>query len=310
MLDHAATGPKPKLLRRNGRPIDGRPWRITGQLRDGWNISGIASGEQGRGVIVTDEGSRVQSFRLARDTCTLELEKPDVRLLRRGEEADLESVCWDGEWFYAVGSHALGRQTPDHQPSRHHVYRLRFGAEGKIEHEASHALGPLLENDGVLGGRYRKPLDALERGVDVEGIAVRRGRLLFGLRSPSLAAHCFVLSIRVEVLFGSARSRLRSPERYALPLGDGVGIRDLVALADGVVLLSGPSTNDDRAPFALWWWDDEGDLALLATFTDTGEAKAEGLLVLDATRDELDLLVVFDSAERGGPYQFRVPRAG
>ena len=94
-------------------------------------------------------------------------------MLRDGEEADYEGLCWDDGWFYATGSHARGRKKPDHQPSRHHVYRVRLEPDGNRRAEVSHALGALLGADPSWAAHYHKRLDTAERGIDVEGAAVR-----------------------------------------------------------------------------------------------------------------------------------------
>ena len=90
-------------------------------------------------------------------------------------------MCFEEGWFYATGSHALGRATPDHQPSRHHVYRLRLDRDNlAAKADISHAVEPLIENDGLLARHYRKRLNAVERGLDIEGIAARAS--VIGLR--------------------------------------------------------------------------------------------------------------------------------
>ena len=301
---------EPTLRLEDGRTVTGTPWRIEGEVEEHADLSGIACLPDGYGLLVTDEGSLVQPFRLDRAARCLQMEHPGLMLLRAGEEADLEGMCCDGERFYAVGSHALGRNTPDHQPSRHHLYRLWL-EDGQLRHEISHGLEPLLANDGLLAGHYRRRLNAAERGVDIEGIACVPGdRLLIGLRSPSLDGQAFLLAVAVETLFGRKGNRQQTAERYALPLGPGAGIRDLAALPDGVLILAGPSTDDDPAPFTLWRWGGRRKLVRLGTFAHGRDAKAEGLLVLEAGDDTLELLVLFDGVERGHPHQFELPRRG
>ena len=186
---------------------------------------------------------------------------------------------------------------------------MRFKGDGKgLKCLVSHALEPLLENDALLARHYLKRLNAAERGLDIEGIAVRDGRMLLGLRSPALAGQAFVLSAATTTFFDEVPSRQQSLERFALPLGEGAGIRDLAAVDDGVLVLSGPSTDEDAAPFALWLWRDDRKLLPLAEFDALGKAKAEGLLVLGTKADTYDLLILFDGVARGGPHQFRVPR--
>ena len=297
----------PRLRLEDGGTIKGTLWKVAGQIEEHADLSGIACGKDGYGLIVTDEGSHVHPFLLERENRTLSLHDPGVELLRRGEEADLEGLCCDGEVFYAVGSHAIGRKIPDHQPSRHHLYRLWL-KNGELRHEISHALEPLIEADGLLGRHYLKRLNRDERGVDIEGIAhTSSERLLIGLRSPVLDGQAHLLSIDVEALFGRKGSRQDTAERYGLPLGDGAGIRDLAWLPEGVLILAGPSTDDDDPPFTLWRWSGRRKLERLGVFEHGADAKAEGLLVLGSAGGKLELLVVFDGVSHGGMHQFDLP---
>ena len=297
----------PRLRLEDGGTIKGKPWEISGEIKEHADLSGIACRKDGRGLIVTDEGSHVHPFRLQFEKRKLSLNDTDVELLRRGEEADLEGLCTDGEVFYGVGSHAIGRNVPDHQPSRHHIFRLWF-KQGELRHETSHALEPLLMADGILSRHYLKRLNRDERGVDVEGIAhTSDNRLLFGLRSPSLDGQAYLLSAGVGALFGHKGNRQQTAERFGLPLGNGVGIRDLATLRKAVLMLAGPSTADDEAEFTLWRWSGRRKLVLLGTFEHGAKAKAEGILVLSVGEKKLKLLVVFDGVKLGGMHQFDLP---
>ena len=114
----------------------------------------LPAGPDGLGLVATDEGSLLQSFRLDRAERTLRVGEVGAPLLRDGEEADYEGLCWDDGWFYATGSHARGRKKPDHQPSRHHLYRVRLEPGGIAGAEISHALGALLGADPILAAHY------------------------------------------------------------------------------------------------------------------------------------------------------------
>ena len=307
MADEAQDPIAPTLALADKTLLAGTPWRIAGDVKEDADLSGIACLDDGFGLLVTDEGSLVQAFTRDREARLLRLHAQSVELLRAGEEADLEGLCCDGTDFYAIGSHASGRKQPDHQPSRHHVYRIRR-EDGELRHEISHGLEPLLVHDGLLGRHYRRRLDATERGVDIEGIAAwPEGRLLIGLRSPSLDGQAYLLSVAVETLFGAKGTCQQTAERFALPLGEGCGIRDLAALPGGVLILAGPSTDQDRAAFTLWRWGGRRKAKLVGTFVHAAAAKAEGLLVLEATDDRVEILVLFDGVKGGHPHQFSLP---
>ena len=136
---------------------------------------------------------------------------------------------------------------------------------------------------------------------------MRGDTMLLGLRSPCLDGQAFVLEIALADLFELDRKRPPRFRRHALALGPAAGIRDLAAVPGGVLVLSGPSVNGDTAPFALWHWGDDGRLAKLATFGELGDAKAEGLMVLAAGGEGLEVLVLFDGVEQGRPHEYRLP---
>ncbi len=258
-----------KLLLADGTPAEVAPWQVEGEFKKGKDLSGIACDPDGFGLVATDEGSLLQSFRLDRRARTLRVGAARAALLREGEEADFEGLCWDSGWFYAVGSHARGRKNSDHQPSRHHVYRARFTADGIGETETSHALGQFLGADALLAAHYHRALDQVERGIDVEGITVRDGTVQLGLRSPCLEEKAFLLEVAVADLFAHDPDREPEPRRHTLALGPVVGIRDLALVPNGVLVLSGPSVEGDTAPFALWHWGSAG-LKQMAQFARSG----------------------------------------
>ena len=241
-----------KLLLADGTPAEIAPWRVEGEFKKGKDLSGITCDPDGLGLVVTDEGSLLQSFRLDRGARTLRVGGVCAPLLREGEEADYEGLCWDDGWFYAIGSHARGRKNADHQPSRHHVYRVRLTEDGIVEAEISHALGQFLGADSLLAAHYHRPLDQVARGIDVEGMTVHEGVVQLGLRSPCLDGNGFVLEVAVADLFGHEPDREPEPRRHPLALGPAAGIRDLALVPDGMLVLSGPSVEGDAAPFALW----------------------------------------------------------
>ena len=96
----------------------------------------------------------------------------------------------------------------------------------------------------------------------------------------------------------------------SVPLGIGRGIRDLAPLSDGKVLvLSGPA-QDERIPFEIHVLDTTDQTAtLLGTLSELKEApdaKAEAISVLSQQGNIIDVLVMFDGLESGGPRQYRI----
>ena len=149
-----------------------------------------------------------------------------------------------------------------------------------------------------------------KNGLTIEGIAVRRGRILAGFRGPSLNdGRAGVLSVAVDSVFGNAAPDARL---YRLPLGQGIGIRDLALFGDGVLVLAGPTASGPGS-YGVYWWDGESDNArLLKDLADAvgknRKRKPEALLPLDGEASSLRLLVLFDREKDGAPVAITVPR--
>ena len=134
--------------------------------------------------------------------------------------------------------------------------------------------------------------------------------MFLGLRSPCLDGQAFVLSVALDGPSSSeVPSRQQSFERYALPLGEGAGIRDLAAVAGR---RAGPERALDRRATRRRSRSGcgvtTGSSGRWPTFAHLGEAKAEGLLVLGDDGRQLELLVLFDGVEQGRPPPVRLPR--
>ena len=132
-----------------------------------------------------------------------------------------------------------------------------------------------------LAAHYHRALDQVERGIDVEGIAVREDTMLLGLRSPCLDGQAFLLEVAVADLFEhDPRPHTPGCERHAWPwvrlsafaIWPGAGWR---AGAERAV---GGRRHGAVRPMALGMRPASNDGAL----RDLGDAKAEGLMVLSA----------------------------
>ena len=64
--------------------------------------------------------------------------------------------------------------------------------------------------------------------MNIEGIAVKNGRMYLGLPRPLVDGHGFILSADADAVFG--KKKLRAAV-HVLPLGETTGIRDLAAVA-------------------------------------------------------------------------------
>lgn len=164
-----------------------------------------------------------------------------------------------------------------------------------------------LRDDDAIKASFNRPL--AEGGINIEGIAVKNGRMHFGLRGPSKKSHAFVLSVDADALFTKDGDLKR--KATPLKLGEDTGIRDLAAVNDGILILAGP-TRDEAVAYSVWLWDGVGTtakpLATLDLSTVAEGAKAEILLPLEEGSAGIRVLVMFDGVENGGARSFAIPR--
>ncbi len=161
-------------------------------------------------------------------------------------------------------------------------------------------------------------LPGKDNGFDVEGLAAAGGRLFLGLRGPVVRGWAIVLEVEPAETDRPERLKLRrigpGGRRYRkhfLDL-DGLGVREITADGDDLLVLAGP-TMGVRAPATLFRWrgavkleadsitgrDRLQKLLDLPHDVDGGEDHPEGLCCLeDGGRGDREVLVVYDS---GGP---------
>ncbi len=106
--------------------------------------------------------------------------------------------------------------------------------------------------------------------------------------------------------FGSAPA---SPQVFPISLGDGMGVRDLVTVADGFLVLSGPEA-DELGEADLFFWDGRSAaparLGMLGGVPDG--AKPEAVLVLAEDMEAYRLLIMPHGIPGGAPTEYRVSK--
>ena len=166
----------------------------------------------------------------------------------------------------------------------------------------------------MLGKYFGKPLQ--QRGVNIEGLAVRNGRLFVGLRGPNLAGDAFVLELRADDVFaGQPRPAY---VLHRLRLGAGFGIREIVAAQSSFLIIAGNSAAepsekytqsvdyDEDREFLLFSWDGKGsDVQKIGVIPDV-RGKAEAMTILEETRDHVTVLMLFDGPREGRPTAYRI----
>ena len=266
-------------------------------------------------LIANDEKKYAQFFSI--DGNTLRPQRL-IRLSDADKDPDAEGVAYEAGYFYVTGSHGRSRNSNKDNNSSYAVFRFavdpatgipKFEPDEKevVGVESSPRLRQAIEDGDTINKYFNRPL--AKGGVNIEGIAVRNGRMHFGLRGPSRHRKAFVLSVDAGAIFtrdGDLKSKVTP-----LALGRDTGIRDLAAVNDGILILSGP-TRDEIVPYAVWFWDGVSTKARPLRTLDLSKvatgAKAEILLPLEEDSSGFRVLVMFDGRENGGAMSFKIPR--
>ena len=238
---------------------------------------------------------------------------------KKGAEMDIEAIAADMKknHVYVAGSHSKKRKTLKDDKSlkknrksltidgikteknRDWLYRLTLTPEGNETAQPEKiSLRALIDNDTTLESFTALP--SKENGVDIEGLAFRDGFLYIGFRGPVLReGHVPVLKLSFD-----------APEEYKLlfvKLG-GYGIRGMVTVSDGFILLTGP-VGAAPGPYQLHHWNGreflsdnekinvDGKVRLLGKVTPPPEGKAEGIALLDENDSGYSLILVYDGVK-------------
>ncbi|MDB5779674.1 MAG: hypothetical protein JWP93_2039 [Polaromonas sp.] len=314
------------------------------------SVSGIACNLDARGqricLLAFDEGAEARYADLGGQAF-----RPDAEpvALRAGSgELDAEGAATDGRHVYIAGSHSAKRNDCASNPGSRHVLRLRLdpatgravrspagGALADVADsgrlwaimQAQPALAPHVGERKCLGSEPPEdaPKLAGQQGVNIEGLAVRDGRLHFGFRGPVLKDTALVLAVDADALFGAQAARDPKATVTRLALGPHRGIRDMVAVKTGFLLLAGPddSPAHHNAGWVVAWWDGQSaaegrvvqpkilaalDLSRVELRKCDKELKPEAMTVLEETPAAYRLLVLSDGLCDGGPLAFTLAR--
>ncbi|MCJ7799361.1 MAG: DUF3616 domain-containing protein [Polaromonas sp.] len=303
------------------------------------SVSGIACNLDARQrricLVAFDEGAQVGD-----KAWTLDAEP--VLLRDTADELDAEGAATDGRYFYVTGSHAAQRGDCASNPGSRHVLRfrldpatgraLRSPAGARVDYadtgrlwaimQAQPALAPHVGERKCLGADApdKAPARAGQQGVNIEGLAVQGGRLYFGFRGPASQGVAQVLAVDADALFDAQAVRDPRATLTRLALGPNRGIRDMVAVRSGLLLLAGPddSRASQGAGWVVAWWDGQPaagrvvqpkflaalDLGGVKLRKCDQELKPEAMTVLEETPAAYRLLVLSDGMCDGGPLAF------
>jgi hypothetical protein len=278
---------------------------------------------EGSLAIGGDEGAEIQVLRRSGDgEYSI---KHSIRLVEdeTDKEIDIEGIAFSEGRIYVIGSHSRRRSKIDstktreqnrarfeeseREPLRENLFELRINEEGEPTEEIElKSLSKRIRDDEVLGPFAHIP--SKENGVDIEGIAAVGDELYVGFRGPVLRErHVPVLAFDFD--------RPEEARMLYVNLG-GRGIRDRARVSDGFLLIGGP-VGDEPYSYELYHWDGEDGVegvdgtaqsptkSLGSIPLPGGNAKAEGIAVLEETDSYYDLLIVFDGPVNGRPPTFR-----
>ena len=303
------------------------PVAFTGEIREPLDLSGAAvMGD--RLLIGSDEGSVVQVLRPAA-AGGYEVQGCIPLLADDRAEVDIEAIAVSERRVFVAGSHSHVRRrvefpgdpdgrkyernrerlaTVEPEPTRDRVFRFLLSPAGELSSSIEAVdLRPLLAADPVLGPFTTIP--GKEGGVDIEGLAAAGDLLHVGFRGPVLREN-WVPVLRFD--FGR-------PDAYELVFVNlgGHGIRDLLRVSGGFLILAGPVGDGAGAP-AVYFWDGvdcvpgrdrtPGRLVGLGPLPASGAGKAEALALLAEDADAWTVLVLHDGVAGGGARRLRIPR--
>jgi hypothetical protein len=289
-------------------------YSFAGSVLEDTNLSGIACLSDKSCLVGADEGRAVQMVELSRAAKTLKVVRT-IPLLRSGKEIDIEAIAAEGDTYYVIGSHGISKKQGEQQANRFKIFRLKVNpATGRPGGVDVASLSSILRADPVLGEHFQMPLQ--QNGVNIEGLAVRDGRLFVGFRGPNLDGFAFVMEIAEADVFEN-----RPKPQYALHklrLGKGLGIREIVAAKSGFLIIAGNAGSEpsekftesenyekDRE-FSLVFWDGKGSEVHRIGPIPDAPGKAEAMTILDESASEVTVLILFDGPKEGGPSVYRI----
>lgn len=240
-------------------------------------------------------------------------------------ELDAEAAAFADGAFYVIGSHGRSRH-PDGSSdpeddakavSARRLFRIVVPLEevrgaGRLSSPpdvtSSSALGAMMARHPDLAASYDSPLD--QNGLTVEGLAVREGNILVGMRGPILAdGSALVFSAPLSAVMGDAGGdgtvlRLNlARDRNGFPRG----VRDLAVYDGRLLVLAGPQ-NDPLSGQVT-----KGDYAVISVGEDGAtidaidlhgygdKTKPEAIVPLGKAGGGTMVLVMFDGPKDGAP---------
>jgi hypothetical protein len=246
---------------------------------------------------------------------------------QNGKEMDIEGIAIENRTIFIVGSHSSKRgriktnksykknrkkfrdKNIEDEINRDKLFRLEVDAQLNPVNVESISLRKLIQDHKVL--KTYSEIPSKENGIDIEGIAADDGWLYIGFRGPVFRDN-YVPVLKLRFDDPGNTSKL-----LYVNLGGG-GIRDMVKISDGFLILSGP-VGDGPGPYQLHHWDGKdlipgknrepkemGKIKLLGEIDVPKGGKAEGITVLSENEGGIyEFVIVYDGAQKGMPRRFQ-----
>jgi hypothetical protein len=329
--------------RLGAQPLPGRTLNTVGMPAKTDNLSAVVV--MGDRVVLADDEQRSLLIGRLKADGTLAIEASPPLSGPGKDEFDLEGLAVVGDAVYAVGSHSAARRSADspkrpqaenlgrlqekirEAPERKVLFRVKLGPSGSLLEEPAGTLADIIKADAVRGDKTEGLLarglgvPGKENGIDIEGLAADGNRLWVGFRGPVLR-HGYVPVLRVNA---SSFPVVVREDLLLVRLG-GRGIREIVRVSDGFIVLAGPVGDSDQST-QLVFWDGLsclpgtgapacklsvlGEIGTVTGVDGDGQpavGRAEGLAVLEDSSTKVRVLVVFDGVQGGAPTEFSVQR--
>lgn len=156
------------------------------------------------------------------------------------KENDIEALSFDGDYFYAIGSHGLSRKSGKHQPSRYHLFRIKITGKGELIDLKKTSLNKFIQNNKVLKKYFKKRLQ--DNGINIEGLGVSDGKIYVGYRAPIINQNAIIQIIDLDKLFGDDNHIKDELKYFNL---NGRGIRSLEFKNNSYYIIAGNSAPYD-----------------------------------------------------------------
>lgn len=316
-------------------PVEGN---LVGEIKNGEekkakDVSGIACMETSgfpRHCLIVDDNTQIAQSVTLHDGRIVA--GKTIRLIKdedNGKPVELDGEgfayhCSDSCYFYVMGSHGRPRHESSHpDEAERKAIAARLAASSRVIRikvdrgtgepipgavQVSTKLKDLISADAALASNLQRPLN--DGGINVEGIAIFKGRLYAGFRGPfdirgPSGEGTPILSAELGAFFDGKPA---DPKLHVLPLGEGRGVRDLAVYGDRILILVGPTVGEG-GPFSIYSWDGTctGGLAPLKDLPSYGsKLKPEALLPLKNKGTKLRVLLLLDGAKEGGPRTVKI----